>query len=284
MAKNIIPNKILWLASYPKSGNTWFRAFLTALLNEGEVEINDMDTDGILSARGVFDAISDIDSRYLYDEEVKILLPEVYRAKAAALNQLSIVKVHDAFVYNEEGQSIMPEDVTHAAIYIIRNPLDVVASFANHNNSTIDEAIALMNNPQGKLAAQKGNHNINNQFPQLMYDWSGHVQSWIDGPAFPVYFVRYEDMLAAPLQTFSEVIKKVGWQYSDDTIQAAIDATQFSKLKKQESEKGFQEKNAASKQFFRQGKAGNWKNELTETQANAIIKKHKGVMREFGYL
>lgn len=284
MAKDIIPNKILWLASYPKSGNTWFRAFLTALLNEGEVEINDMDTDGILSARGVFDVISDIDSRYLYDEEVKTLLPEVYRAKAAAWSQLSIVKVHDAFVYNNEGQPIMPEDVTHAAIYIIRNPLDVVASFANHNNSTIDEAITLMNNPKGKLAAQKGNLNINNQFTQLMYDWSGHVQSWMDKPAFPVHFVRYEDMLAAPLQTFGDVIEKVGWQYSKDAIRAAIDATQFSKLKKQESEKGFQEKNAASKQFFRQGRSGNWKNELTEIQANAIIEKHEAVMKQFNYL
>lgn len=284
MAKDLIPHKILWLASYPKSGNTWFRAFLTALLNEGEIAINEMDTDGILSARGVFDAISDIDSRYLYDEEVKVMLPDIYRAKTASFKQLSIIKVHDAFVYNNEGQPIVPEDVTHAAIYIIRNPLDVVASFANHNNSTIDEAITLMNNPKGKLAIQKGNLNVNNQFPQLMFDWSGHVQSWIDKPSFPVHFVRYEDMLATPLQTFGGIIQKIGWQYSDEAIQTAINATQFSKLKEQESEKGFHEKNAASKEFFRQGKSGNWKNELTEAQANAIIEKHEAVMKQFGYL
>ena len=70
--------KIVWLASYPKSGNTWFRAFLTALLNDGDLDINQMKTDGIFSSRFIFDNSTDLDSTYLYDEEVKNMLPEVF--------------------------------------------------------------------------------------------------------------------------------------------------------------------------------------------------------------
>ena len=70
--------KIVWLASYPKSGNTWFRAFLTTLLNEGELDINEMKTDGIFSSRQILEAFTDLDSTYLYADEVKTLIPEVF--------------------------------------------------------------------------------------------------------------------------------------------------------------------------------------------------------------
>lgn len=283
MSKEQIQHKILWLASYPKSGNTWFRAFLTALLNEGEVDINDMDTDGIFSARGIFDHITDVDSRYLYDEEAKDLLPEVFRTIAKERAALQITKVHDAFSDTREGQTLIPEDVTHCALYFIRNPLDIVASLANHNNTSIDVAVELMNNKKGQLAKQRDNLNISVQFPQLMYDWSGHVLSWTERPRFPVYAVRYEDMLEKPLETFRRAVTNVGWNYSDEDILKAIEACSFEKLKQKETEKGFWEKNIKSPVFFRQGKSGNWVNELTEEQASKIIEAHKGVMEQYGY-
>lgn len=284
MGKELIPDKILWLASYPKSGNTWFRAFLSALINDGNVEINKMATDGILSSRQVFDNITDLDSRDLYDTEVKNLLPGVYRQYAIAGNKMKIVKVHDAYHTNQNGDPIIPTDVTHAAIYIIRNPLDVVASFAHHSNITIDKTIQLMNNEKGVLVRQKNNHNTSNQFPQLMYDWSGHVNSWTTPSTFPVHIVRYEDMLEHPMETFSNTLEKIGWDYPTARILHAIEATSFKKLKKQETEIGFKEKTFSSDGFFRQGKAGNWVNELTKEQSELIIEAHGDTMANFGYL
>ncbi|RYD59405.1 MAG: sulfotransferase domain-containing protein [Sphingobacteriales bacterium] len=284
MAKELFPNKIIWLASYPKSGNTWFRAFLSALMGGGEVEINSMKTDGIFSSREIFEIITDIDSHDLYDEEVKLMLPSVYRQLAAERKQTQIVKVHDAYSFNKDSEPLIPADVTHCAVYIIRNPLDVVASLANHNGTTIDQAIDLMNNKEGCLAYQRNNLNIASQLRQLMYDWSSHVISWTRVTDFPVYVIRYEDMLGDSLSSFSRVLDAIGWNYSQEKIKTAVDASSFDKLSKQEKEKGFFEKNKKTSRFFRSGSSGNWVNELTEAQAKKILLAHKKVMEQYEYV
>lgn len=283
MMKELFPHKIVWLASYPKSGNTWFRAFLSALMGEGKIEINNMKTDGIFSSREIFDYITDLDSRDLYDDEVKNMLPDVYRQLAAERKQTQLVKIHDAYTHNSKNETIVPEDVTHCAIYIIRNPLDVVASFANHNGSTIDEAIILMNNKKGSIARQHNNLNTANQLRQLMYDWSGHASSWIDLPHFPVHIMRYEDMLSNPVGTFTKTLDAIGWSYPEDEIKAAIEASSFDKLSTQESDGGFYEKAKKSPKFFRNGISGNWRNELTTAQAKKILLAHETVMKQYEY-
>lgn len=283
MIKELFPNKIIWLASYPKSGNTWFRAFLSALMGEGKIEINNMKTDGIFSSREIFDLITDLDSRDLYDEEIKNMLPDVYRQLAAERKQTQLVKVHDAYAWNDNNEAIIPADVTHCAVYIIRNPLDVVASLANHNGSTIDEAITLMNNKNGCLAYQRNNLNIANQLRQLMYDWSSHVTSWTELPDFPVYVIRYEDMLADPFNTFNNALKAIGWNYPKEKIEAAINASSFDKLKSQEKEAGFYEKSKKSPEFFRGGVSGNWRKELNDEQAKKILLNHEMVMKQYKY-
>src|SRR5690554_5847280 len=158
-----IAKKIVWLASYPKSGNTWFRAFLSALLGDGELNINEMKTDGIFSSRGIFDSCTDLDSTYLRDEEIKVLLPDVFCNVAAEYEKERLfIKIHDAYTYNQFEQPIVPTQPSYGALYFIRNPLDIVASLANHNGSTIDQAITLMNNSKGCLARQRNNLNVNN--------------------------------------------------------------------------------------------------------------------------
>ena len=227
MSKQQFPNKILWLASYPKSGNTWFRAFLTALMNEGKVDINDLDTDGIFSSRQLFDAVADVDSRDLYDEEAKLMIADVYRSLACDGDKMRIVKVHDAFEADNEGNSIIPEDVTHGALYFIRNPLDIAGSLANHMHSSIQDAVNTMNNKAAKMAEQPGNLNRNPQFMQNLCDWSSHVDSWTLKPSFPVWVVRYEDMLEHTFETFQKAVNFIGWDYSAEQILKAAEACSF---------------------------------------------------------
>ena len=279
----LFPNKILWLASYPKSGNTWFRAFLSALLDEGEVDINRMNSDGIFSSREIIDACADISSRDLYDDEVKLILPDVYRYYAAEKKTLSIIKVHDNFGYNKSGTKLIPEDVTHCAIYLIRNPLDVAGSLANHMNSSIQEAVDMLNNKKAYMARQRKNLNTNIQTRQFLSDWSSHVHSWVTLPNFPVYVVRYEDMLANTFDTFKKVLDVINLPYSDEKIRKAIQASSFDILSKQESEKGFREKAPRSARFFRAGKAGNWEKELNEQQINQLMSMHNNTMKKYGY-
>jgi len=283
MSKLQFPNKILWLASYPKSGNTWFRAFLTALLNNGKVEINQMDTDGIFSHREIFDRVSDLESRDMYNEEAHSMIADVYRHIALESKRLKIVKIHDYFGCDSSGESIVPEDVTLCAIYFIRNPLDIAGSLANHFNCTIDEAVKFLNNSDAYMVRQKNNLNVYNQLPQFLSDWSSHVKSWTHLPCFPVYSVKYEDMVSNTFGTFSKILELIGWRYTRDEISKAIDASSFHNLKRQEEEKGFVEKAFKSERFFRSGTISNWENELDKGQIDDIISHHREIMTAHRY-
>jgi len=278
------PKKIIWLASYPKSGNTWFRAFLTALLGDGDLNINEMKTDGIFSSRAIFDNCTDMDSTDLYDSEIKNLLPDIFRHQAELYRKDKLfIKIHDAYTLNTNGLPIVPAEPTLCALYFIRNPLDVAGSFANHNGSSLDEAIVLMNNKKGSLAKQARNRNVNNQFKQLMLSWSGHVESWTYELPFPVLVIRYEDMLADTLNTFTNAVEFMKINVTPAQIEKAIDETRFEKLQQMESKDGFAEKNRKSDKFFRKGMAGNWVNELTPEQIKSIIDNHATVMEQYNY-
>jgi hypothetical protein len=275
--------KIVWLASYPKSGNTWFRAFITALLQDGELDINNLKSDGIFSSRRMFDEHTGLNSTLFTDEEIKLLQPAVFDRLAATSNQQHLfMKVHDAYTLNRDGQPIIPTTSTLCAIYFIRNPLDIAGSLANHKDSSLDEAIALINNPEGKFSRQDGNLNTNIQLTQLMLNWSGHVKSWTGNLPFPVLVLRYEDMLANTYATFSKALNFIGINADQQQIEAAIAASSFEQLQQKEKEKGFTEKNKNTS-FFRQGKAGGWKNELSKEQVEAIAVQHKDTMNMYGY-
>ncbi|MDR3697526.1 sulfotransferase domain-containing protein [Mucilaginibacter sp.] len=276
--------KIIWLASYPKSGNTWFRAFLAALLNDEELDINDLKTDGIFSSRTIFEKLTDFDSTHFYDEEIKILQPEIFN-HLALLHQKErlFIKVHDAYSYNNAGLPIVPTETTKCAIYIIRNPLDMAGSLASHFGIAIDRAIKMLNDPTTKLGNQY-NLDSGEQFTQLMYDWSGHVKSWTSKLPFPVLIIRYEDMLADGLNTFTKAVNFMDIDISTEKIATAITGTEFHRLKQKEQANGFKETLAKNRVFFRKGQSGNWKNELNEQQMADIVHKHNEIMKTFNYL
>lgn len=279
-----VSKRIVWLASYPKSGNTWFRSFLSSLLNNGNLDINNLKIDEIFSARSRFDIFTDIDSTELYDIEVKKILPDVMCCFAGLNNNgLQFVKVHDAYTLNSHQRPIIPTEPTLCALYFIRNPLDIAVSFANHSGSTIDEAITTMNDVNGVLARQKDHQNTNNLFTQLMLDWSGHVKSWTTNMPFPVLVIRYEDLLADTMSTFRKAISFMGIEKSDEEIQNAINESSFAKLKEQELANGFKEKNPRGGVFFRNGVAGNWVKELTQEQIETIIGFHCDTMKTYKY-
>jgi hypothetical protein len=278
-------NKIIWLASYPKSGNTWFRVFLTALLNDGDLDINEIKLSGIFSSKPIVENFTDLDPAYLYDSEAKVLQTEVFTYMEQFYQKKDLfVKIHDAYTYTNNSHPLVPSVCTRCALYFIRNPLDVVGSFANHIGGTIDDAIRLMNKPHGALSAQPDNFNINNQFKQLMLSWSGHVESWTGNIPFPVMVLRYEDMITDTLTTFSKALTFMGIQAENKQIEAAIAACSFEQLQKKEQEEGFHEKSISSPVFFRKGQAGNWKSELNAIQVNSIISNHEKVMTRYGYL
>jgi len=277
MKKNIV-----WLASYPKSGNTWFRIFLSNLRSEqaAPIDINEIQTDGIFSSKAIFEKATGIDASHLTNKEASLLQPDVFKYYSSRMDDFVFIKAHDAYTILPNKKPIFPSDVSYGVIYFIRNPLDIAVSFAFHLGDDMKYAHLTLNKKTTLASLNK----YKSQLKQELLTWGQHVNSWTLQNKIPILVIRYEDMKTLPLTTFKKAIQFLGWEYSDKAIQNALDKSSFENLKKQEKEKGFQETLEKQKQFFRSGQSGDWQNHLTNKQVKSIQLQHGDMMQQFNYL
>jgi hypothetical protein len=276
---------IYWLASYPKSGNTWFRAFIANLQRgqQAEVDINALDTGEIASSRGWLDELLGFDSADLRADEIERLRPEVYRwSMAKEATGLGYHKIHDAYLRLENGEPMVSREATRGALYILRNPLDVSISAAHHWGCSVNEAIHRMGQSDFEIAKNK--RSMQMQVGQRLLSWSQHVLSWVDAQDLNCCVIRYEDMLNDSLTSFTMASQFLELDADEAAIQRAIAQSSFEKLAAQEQEKGFRERSAKAERFFRSGKAGSWRATLSAEQVEKIVQDHSDVMRRFGYI
>ena len=115
------------------------------------------------------------------------------------------VKVHDAYTLTPKGEPVLAgRRGADGAIVIVRDPRDVAPSLANHSSSSIDAAIAFMNdNDAGYCTATSRQHS---QFRQKLPGWSGHMRAWLDQTDIPVHLIRYEDMQADTIGVFRRAL------------------------------------------------------------------------------
>jgi hypothetical protein len=285
--------RAIWLASYPKSGNTWFRILNANLNMDGEetADINDLLKRGeIASARGPFDHRVLIDSGLLTHDEIDCLRPRVYQDLAQRAEDdidnptgpgVRLVKVHDAYTLSPSGEPLLGgAKAARGAIVIVRDPRDVAPSLAHHTDTTIDETITMMNNPDschcGFRTAQP------TQLRQRLLDWSGHISSWLEQTDIPVHLVRYEDLLAVPVPHFFAAMTFAGKPSTLEAIERAVRLSDIGRLQAQEQEKGFRE-SIRGRCFFRRGKAGGWREELNAEQVERLELAHGPMMKRMGY-
>jgi aryl sulfotransferase len=275
---------IVWLASYPKSGNTWFRVFLTNLLRNADkpASINDLESAPIASARGIFDNNVGIEASDLTAEEIDLLRPELYCHLAENTRETLFMKIHDAYTYLADNVPLIPAEATRCALYFIRNPLDVAVSFAHHNGSDFATAISSM--ASNTMTFGRRTDRLHRQLRQKLLSWSGHVLSWMERAPFPVCLLRYEDMKMQPVTTFARAVRFAGLSHTEQQIRKALEFSSFDVVCEQEGVEGFREKSPSSSRFFRKGEIGSWREELNEEQAQRIVHDHREVMRRFGYL
>ncbi len=190
--------------------------------------------------------------------------------------------IHDAYTFTAAGEPLVSREATLGAIYLLRNPLDVAPSYANHNQCSIDDAIQSMARQDHALC--KSRKGLPNQTRQRLLTWSGHVLSWVDAPGLDCLVVRYEDMLAEPVRTFTGAARFLRLPTDAVRVEKAIRFSDFQELSRQEEAGGFDEKPPKCAQFFRQGRSGDWRNRLSPEQVERIIDAHGEVMQRFGYL
>jgi aryl sulfotransferase len=275
---------IVWLASYPKSGNTWVRMILTNYLsNKNEpAHINHLYGGAEAGYRGLFDEVVELPSSDLTREEIEAYRPQLYARLAAESDDILFIKIHDACIRTNAGQ-LLVSDTTKAALYIVRNPFDTAISFSYHLNVSIDQIIENMADETFSIG-EKSDGLLNHLRLKLL-SWSGHVRSWLDQNAFPAFLMRYEDMHSNPDQTFGDALRFAGLNIDNDRLNRAIQFSKFSALQEQERTDGFKERwRYSSGAFFRKGEAGAWRSILTRAQVNRIIESHSIIMTRLGYL
>jgi aryl sulfotransferase len=272
---------IYWLASYPKSGNTWFRIVLGSLLSEKPIHINQFPSGKIASSRHWIEEALGFDSTYLTHDELDALRPRIYEYLGQRLEQPSYHKIHDAYTF-VNGEPLLPRSGCLGALYFIRNPLDVAVSYAHHTSKTTDEVILEMSQPEASFC--KGKYRYHQQLRQKLLSWSMHVKSWVENVSIPILTTRYEDMKTSPLETFMRAFQFLQITPSIEKLTIALENTRIDKLQEQENREGFRERPSDMARFFRKGIVGDWQNVLTETQISRIIDAHREVMETFGYL
>ena len=273
---------LFWLSSYPKSGNTWVRALLTNFRGESDkpADINELDVGGAAFGRNAIDHHTGIDTADMSHDQINYYRPLVYDQMAANSKDTRFLKLHDAYLLNSEGNPIFPKSATAGVIYIVRNPLDVVVSYAHHRNKSIENTIEFLAND---LAYLDGTNLPGRQLPQLMLSWSGHVKSWVDQTELDTIVIRYEDLIRDTEHAFRRIIKFVGFELNEERLRKSVSFSRFEELQKQEKALGFREKQPTAESFFRRGTSGTWKDSLDERQIKAITDAHGEVMERFGY-
>lgn len=268
---------IVWIAGYPKSGNTWVRAFLHSLMAPAPLDINRMNRmTGNEAAMIHFQGLDARPWQAWTAQDVARMRPAAQAALASRHPYDVFCKTHLART-RAFGHATIARAVTAGAIYLLRNPLDVAVSYADHQGIALDAAIALMN-LEGHTTPTTAHH-----AGEVMGSWSENVASWTGGEG-PLHIMRYEDMLADPHAAFAALARFLRLKPSRQRLRRAVAACSFAALARQEARQGFVEKPPGQARFFRTGRAGSWRGVLSRAQVEAIAGRHGAVMRRFGYL
>ena len=269
------PQQIIWLASYQKSGNTWMRVFLAnyfapkgrklSINQLNEFTTSDVRIDYYDRAAGGQFAGETI-------EDSLAIRPRVQRLIAQSKPGHHFVKTHSCIGSMNDVPLINPQ-VTAAAIYIMRNPFDVIPSFARHSARTNDEMIDAMIDPKAIFRSEDGIY-------EMIGRWDDHIESWLTAPGLPQINVRYEDMIADTQGTMRKVLTFLKVPIKESQLKQAIRASSFSELRKQERQQGFTERPDRMDAFFVTGKSGGWREALTASQIGRIREEFRGALEK----
>ena len=270
---------IVWLASYPKSGNTWIRLFIANYITNSEraVSINELfrfGTGDVLARHYEAASGGTIDTTAI--EATVQLRPKVLRGIVSNNADINLVKTHNRRGV-AWGVDLIPPEYTRSAIYVMRNPLDMVLSYARHYGMTHEQAAHAICHSDNALAPDASN------VVQFLGSWSDHVASWNSKSRYPVLVLRYEDLLLQPEKEFARVIEHIGMTVEPRRLQRAIGHASFDQLQKQEKQQGFIERSPTDNAFFGKGQAGRWRDELDAALVKRIRQANKRLMKQYGY-
>ena len=276
---------IIWLASYPKSGNTWVRMFLKSYFMESDEKFSlEKSISDNFKPQGFPDQkiLEELKVDYYKFEEIAKNW-ETMQDYLNLNNETNFVKTHNAMC-TVGSYKFTSHKNTKGAIYIVRDPRDILVSYSNYLNENIDETLKTMLSDHSYEAGEFKNIIYKKS---LMGSWSSHYNSWKKYKSRDTIIIKYEDMVCNTYDTFLRVLnylnKLTNLEINETKMIDAIKQTSFENLKNLELTEGFKE-NPSTNPFFRNGKVGEWKKKLDKEQVQKIEKAFKIEMIELGYL
>ena len=285
---------IIWIASYPKSGNTWIRSLLSSYL---------FSDDGKFSFK-LLRNIEQFSSKNLPFESSEKPNYQARISKSWIPSQEIInrdKKIHFYKTHNAlcaiNGNKFTDRFNTLAVIYVVRDPRNLVTSLAHHYELSLDEAFNFLTNkrkiifPLNNYKQDKSNK-ANDDF-NFLSDWTTHYQSWKNINFCPIKIIKYEDCLTESKKVFISTLdflsKYLKFKLDKKKIYNALESTSFENLSRMEIREGFHESVTSSKtmkkiKFFNLGKKNNWKKLLEKDLIEKIETYCKNEMNDLGYL
>lgn len=282
---------IIWLASYPKSGNTWVRSIISSLLysEDGNFNFNLIEKIDQFPEKKYFkDLIKDFNDFH-----------EIFRNWIIAQDKINldrkikIFKTHQG-KYTINNNNFTNSDNTLATIYIVRDPRSLIKSISNHYTLSMDEAFDFLINPRlmgdGKSFEEKKDGIYN-----ILGRWDEHYRSWTDNKK-NFLLIKYEDLIKDAEIELKRIIRflqnYLNFRVDNNKIRNILKSTSFENLKKMESAGDFKEyenkaeykKNGKKFNFFHLGPQNIWKENLKHEIALKIEKNFYKTMKELEYL
>jgi hypothetical protein len=276
---------IIWIASYPKSGNTYLRSFIASYY---------------YSKKGKFDF--SLLLKILQFPSVKFTKKNIYSKTEASQswifnqkkffsgNKIHFLKTHNS-LQEYEGNNFTTKNETLGAIYIIRDPRNLITSLTHHYSFNYEEAyLKLIDKNSQLLQKSSGNDYSNFTF---LGSWSNHYKSWKNTNEFKILFIKYEDLEHNKFETFEKIVNFINsLKKNNDSINEkkfinSINSTNFVNLKNKEEIEGFEEsisiKSGAKKPFFNLGFNNRWQKILPKNILNKLNNSLQNDLNDLGY-
>ena len=282
----------IWLASYPKSGNTLIRALLGSYFfsKDGVFNFEIIKNIKQFPHSGVFENLGiDITNE-------KEVIKNYIRAQESInqKNSIQFLKTH-SYLFNINNYPFTDLNNTLGAIYIVRDPRNVVSSYAHHNSITIEESADRMISSL-QYGGKTSSDHISDRTKVYMGSWGSNYNSWKSFKPIGKYLlIKYEDILLNKekvlinILEFVHKLKGINFVIDQKKIDNVIQSTSFEKMKDMEKKEGFIEakvnlKTGKKIPFFNLGSKNIWKNNLDNKIRNKIENSFKREMIELGYL
>ena len=276
---------IIWIASYPKSGNTWVRSLISSYYfsDDGKFDFN------------LLKYIDQYPQQKYFSHE--ITKPgeisnywESSQQKITERKKIIFFKTHNSLT-SLNGKNFTSPIYTLGGIYIIRDPRNLVTSLKNHYNLDYNQAIDFMNNERKYIYDDRSQGNY--AAFHFLSSWSNHYKSWIMNKMFKVFVVKYEDLENKTFETVNNIFSFLNLltgekkELDKNKIMNCIKTTNFEVLKKKEEELGFIENISLNYNkkinFFYLGSKNKWENILSSEIKNKTNKLFENDLKYFNY-